>query len=234
MNKRKVGKIFIPAQKPKDWIPLLAKGKKHWKEGYSAWALAYCWQEANDFPKSIKEVFSKSDIEVFKNVRLLMAFPEYKVPLQGGLRSSQNDLFILAKSKNELISITVEGKVSEDFGQLVSEWKRLKDDKTNKPERLNFLLAELNLVGKSVERIRYQLLHRAVSALLEAREFNAKNALMLIHSFSSDDEHFDDFMKFLSLFELTAKPNTVTGPKVVKGINLYFAWVRSDEKYCKT
>jgi hypothetical protein len=36
----------------------------------------------------------------------------------------------------------------------------------------------------AIEDTQYQLLHRTVSAILEARKLNARNALMLIHSFS--------------------------------------------------
>jgi hypothetical protein len=34
-----MSKIFIPANKPEDWIPLLAKREKDWKTGHSAKAL---------------------------------------------------------------------------------------------------------------------------------------------------------------------------------------------------
>ena len=53
-------KIFIPATKPDDWKQLLADPEKQWKIGFSARTLAYCWQEANDIPKKIKEVLSKT------------------------------------------------------------------------------------------------------------------------------------------------------------------------------
>ncbi|MFA7012304.1 MAG: hypothetical protein WC202_05045, partial [Desulfobacterales bacterium] len=51
--------------------------------------------------------------------------PEHKVPLPGGSRSSQNDIWVLARSKGQLISIAVEGKVSETFGPTVQECGRI-------------------------------------------------------------------------------------------------------------
>ena len=108
-----MSKIYIPTTKPEDWQSLLADPEKHWRQGYSARALAYCWQEANNFPTCVTRTFKKSDISLFQNIEILLAFPEHKVPLRGGSRSSQNDLFVLAKSNDQLISITVEGKVSE-------------------------------------------------------------------------------------------------------------------------
>jgi len=42
-----LSKIYIPTTKPEDWQSLLADPEKHWRKGYSAKALAYCWQEAD-------------------------------------------------------------------------------------------------------------------------------------------------------------------------------------------
>lgn len=222
--------IFIPANKSEDWISFLAGLGKQWKTGYSAKALAYCWQEARGFPECVRNVFKKSEIELFKNIKLLLAFPEYKVPLLGGLRPSQNDIFILAKANNQLVSITVEGKVSEPFGETITKWK--KDNSKGKDIRLNFLLDKLGLKGnKQIDTIRYQLLHRTASAIIEAEKFKAENALMLVHSFSKSNEWFDDYSQFLALFNLNAKPNSLVFAKNINGINLYFGWVKGDEKY---
>lgn len=226
-----MGKIFVPARSPEDWRSLLADKDKHWETGYSAKALAYCWQETNDFPKSVQQVFKRSNINIFDTIELLLAFPEYKVSLPGGPRSSQNDIFILARGNDQLISVAVEGKVAEDFGQTIAHWKKVKDERTNKEERLNFLLQELNLQQKPVDHIRYQLLHRTVSAIIEAKKFNAKNALVLVHSFSQSYEHFDDYNQFLGLFGLAGGKDSLTGPVNINGVDLYFAWVKGEKKY---
>jgi hypothetical protein len=68
---------------------------------------------------------------------MLMAFPEYKVSLPSGKRASQSDIFILAKGDGQLISIAVEGKVDEPFGELILEWKI--KDLGGKEERLKYL-----------------------------------------------------------------------------------------------
>ena len=44
-------KIFIPAKSPEEWKSFWADSDSHWAKGHSAKALAYCWQEANDFPR---------------------------------------------------------------------------------------------------------------------------------------------------------------------------------------
>lgn len=214
--------IFIPATKPEDWRSLLAKPDLHWREGYSAMTLAYRWQEADGFPDCIERIFKESDIPLFEDVKPLMAFPEYKVPLPGGSAASQNDIFILAKGKSQLISIMVEGKGSEGFGKLVSEW--YVDPSPGKKERLNYLCDWLGLEQNEILDIRYQLLHRTVSALIEADKFNATNALMLVHSFSRDKEGFDDYSKFVSVFGIGTEINKIHTVGEKSGIALFFGW----------
>ncbi len=226
-------KFFVPASNPEDWKSLLAKPERHWRTGYSAKSLAYCWQEANDFPEDVRRVFRNSKIELFQNIELLLAFPEWKVPLPGGARSSQNDIFILAKGKNQLVSITVEGKVSESFDKTVAEWKV--GASKGKEARLQFLRDELQLEKSQIDHIRYQLLHRTASALIEAKRFNARNALMLVHSFSQkgeDNQAFQDYCQFLALFGIEGKVDSLVRAKdKIHGIDLYFCWVRGEEKY---
>ena len=213
------------------WRNLLAQPKKQWKKGYSARVLAYCWQEADGFPKRVVTTFQKSKINLFGNVELLFAFPEYKVPLPGGKRESQNDIYVIAKSNNDLISIMIEGKVNEPFDKPVSSWISNSGRNSGKQERLDFLLNKLNLNQTQVQQIRYQLLHRTVSAIIEAQRIGAKNALMLVHSFGTKNEWFDDFGKFVKLFGLTAKINSIVGPYQTDGINIYFSWTKGDKYY---
>ena len=58
----------------------------HVKSGNSAKSLAYCWEEAQGFPKSVTDVFQSS--------------PKVDLPPKGG-RPSQNDIFVLGKSGNQ-------------------------------------------------------------------------------------------------------------------------------------
>ena len=221
--------IFIPSNKPEDWKALLAKPRKHWRTGYSAKALAYCWQEANDFPECVRTVFKKSGIPLFQNIELLLAFPEWKVPLRGGSRPSQNDIFVLAKGNDQLISIMVEGKVSEPFDKTIEEWRL--ENSEGKKARLKFLCEELQLDKEQTDHIRYQLLHRTASAIIEAKKFNAQNALMLVHSFSQLDEWLSDYNDFLALFGVNGEADSLVFAKSINGINLYFSWVKGDKEY---
>lgn len=220
-----MSKFFIPANNPEDWKQLLAKPDKHWKTGYSAKSLAYSWQKANGFPRSVVKVFKDSGLSLFEDIEVLLAFPEYKVPLRPyESKPSQNDIFILARGNDELISITVEGKVSEPFGEIVTDWKL--SDMGGKETRLDYLCSLLQLKKDEISHIRYQLIHRTASALIEARRFNAENALMLVHSFSPTNEGFEDYCQFLNLFNVKVEINSVQYAGNIDGIDLYFSWVR--------
>ena len=225
-----MSKIYTPTKNIEDWRELLADSVKQWIPGYSAYTLASCWEESpNDFPQCVKNVFNKSSNPIFKNIKLLFGFPEYKVQLPGGKRPSQNDIFVIAKGEEELISIMVEGKVSESFDRTVEEWLGNGPSK-GKIERLAFLTKQLQLNENEVTNIRYQLLHRTVSAMLEAKKLNARNALMLVHSFSENYKGFDDYLTFVRLLGLHAGKEEIVGPVSLNGINVFFGWVTGDRK----
>ena len=152
-----------------------------------------------------------------------------KVPLLGGRRASQSDIFILARAKDQLVSIMVEGKVSEPFGDTVAEWKS--GSGRGRENRLRYLCDLLGLNTVVVDHIRYQLLHRTASAIIEAERFNAPNALVLVHSFSSKNEWFEDYEKFLVLFGVMEEVDSLVFAKIIRGVKLYFGWVKGNEEY---
>jgi len=219
-------KIFIPSSGPDDWQCLLADPEKHWARGYSARTLAHCWEDADGFPREISNVLSQDSS--LASAKPILIFPEWRVPLPGGSRPSQNDIWILASSNQILISITVEGKVNESFDITIGEWNV--NASPGKKSRLSFIL---NKIGLSVvpDHIHYQLLHRTASAVIEAKRFHATHAIMLVHSFSPTNECFEDFASFVSLYG----PNITIGQLVkvttIEGISLHLAWVNGNEKF---
>lgn len=222
-----MGKILIPASSVEDWKRLLADPEKQWKTGYSARTLAYCWQKANGIPKDVLPVLEKE--KSLEGLEAILIIPEHKVPLEGGSKASQNDIWILAKADEVLVSITVEGKVSESFGPTVGGW--LKNKTPGKEARLKFLCKELCLEYPPSHEIRYQLLHRTASAIIEAKQFRTNTAVMLVHSFSKTDKGLKDYQAFVSLFGLKAEKDQPVSVTIKSGINLIFAWVHGDEKY---
>src|SRR5207248_1442436 len=123
-------------------------------------------------------------------------------------------------------SITVEGKVAEPFGETIAEWSR--NASAGKRERLAFLRRTIGLLGKAPGSIRYQLFHRAASALIEAKRFNADIAIMFVHSFSNADVGLGDFQAFTKLFGVTSPPDRIIKLCKPADIPLYVAWIRNN------
>jgi hypothetical protein len=219
--------ILTPTNSAQDWRDLLTDPQKHWRKGYSAMSLAYCWEEAKGFPTAVKKALASC--QALKDLEPILAIPEHKVNLPGGRAASQNDLFVLGRAPEGLVTIMVEGKVSEPFGPLVSEW--YVDPSPGKTKRLGFLCNALGLSETEVQTVRYQLLHRTVSALIEARRFHATTAVMLVHSFSKTKEWFDDYRQFAGLFDLDVEPGKLYLAGKLEGIDLYLGWVSDDGDY---
>lgn len=225
-------RIFIPANQAQDWQQFLAEPERQWKIGYSARTLAYCWHAASGFPEEVSLVFASSSIFAFQSIEPLFILPEYKVSLKGRGPDSQNDIFVLGKAQDgELVSIMVEGKVEESFGASLGKWKSANKGFTdNKRKRLDDLQEYLGLASIP-DDIYYQLLHRTASAVIEAKRFNAQYAVMLVHSFSPSGSWFDEYARFLNLFDVEAEKNVLHHLNVVDGVDLYTGWVTGDARF---
>ena len=158
-------------------------------------------------------------------------------------RASQTDLLVLARTSDGLGVVAVEGKADESFGEIVDRWLGHADKGTasevdgggpaplsGKLVRLKSICATLGLNTDDVTQLRYQLLHRTVAALIEAKRFNCRHALMLIHHFSTGPDksagNVSDFAKFCAALGVpNAGVNWISEPVVRNGIRLRFAWV---------
>ena len=156
---------------PSDWQRLLADPMKHWRSGYSARTLAHCWEAEDGFPAEVSMAFSQTTDPLLIDLVPLLAVPEFKVPLPGGSRASQTDIFVLARSSAGPVCIMVEGKVNESFGPTLDEWQA--DASPGKDKRFRFLLRTLCSAAVPDGGIRYQFLHRAASAIIAAEQYRA-------------------------------------------------------------
>jgi hypothetical protein len=135
------GLVFVPSMGVESWRALLADPVKHWAVGYSANAMARCWEAGQGFPEEIRDALDTCP--PLAGAEPLLVFPEWKVPLPGGNRASQNDAWVLARGQEGLISMAVEGKVSESFDRTVGEWSA--GGSAGKDTRLRFLCDVLGL-----------------------------------------------------------------------------------------
>ena len=65
-------------------------------------------------------------------------------------------------------------------------------------------------------------------AIIEAKKFNATNAIMIVHSFSKEKIGFEDYSNFASLFRVEAKLNRIHFAGNIKGTDLYLGWVMDE------
>jgi hypothetical protein len=223
-----VAQILVPTTSHEDWKDLLASPDRHWKPGYSAMTLARSWQDANGFPPEIRATLATSPYPNLHAIEPLLIIPEFKVPLPGGDRASQTDVFVLARAGTGLVTIAVEGKVDEAFGPTIAERRR--DATSGVETRLESLLKCMEL-SSIPESCRYQLLHRTASAVLAAQQFFAKTAIMLVHSFSPTDRWFDDFAEFAKTFGGAPPMGQLISIGERGGVDVYIGWCKGDQRF---
>jgi hypothetical protein len=212
---------------PSDWRRLLANPDRHWVKGRSALELAVAWEAARrtkrGFPPAVAKLL---DVHVaFAGATLLIGIPEHQVSLTGGGHASQTDLWALLRGPRGLISMAVEAKAGEAFDKTIDQW--LKDAKptSGKPARLEHLRLLLGIHTQIPLNIRYQLLHRAASAVLEAVRFGAPDALLLIQSFVSDPNSTTAFTHFGTLLGCECAVNTIVEGPLLEGVRLHLGWL---------
>ena len=216
-------RIYVPSNDAEDWKSLLAGPEKQWKDGFSAKQVAESWHAANGFPPLIADVLANA-ADPISSLQPLLIIPEHQVALPGGAANSQNDVWILASHHFGLASITVEGKVAESFGENMAQWLT-PDASDGKQNRLKFLVELLGLGANPPDQIRYQLLHRLGSAVIEAKRFHANVALCVVQSFSPTNEGLTDFQAFCALFAQHPQPGEVVKLRHRDGVTFYAAWV---------
>jgi Domain of unknown function (DUF6946)/HD domain len=210
-----------PLGTPHDARAYLADPIRHWRPDHSALELATIWIGAGDIPQQVANVLASST--TYSDCRLIEAFFEREVELGTKGRPSQTDLLALVQLADGYGVIAVEGKARESFGPLVSEW----NDSSGKQARLDDLCKQLGVDTSTVGGLRYQLLHRTVSALIEARRYGAREALMLVHSFDPDDSSLDAYQAFADAVGLTdAVPNAISSETIRGDITLRLGWVK--------
>jgi hypothetical protein len=132
---------------------------------------------------------------------------------------------VLARTPRGLLSIAVDAHASEPFGPTVGEW--LATTASGKTERWSAICRLLEVTTACEPSIRYRLIHRTASALLEARRFFAIGAAVIVHSFGATRESFADFQRFVALMggELSF-PGELVSVTPREGLELHFGWAQ--------
>lgn len=224
-------RLYVPTLGPTDWRRLLADPTKQWRPEKSALEMAVCWEAMRATERGLPlEVAAAIDkTEQLRGASLVIGLPEHKVEFEGGGHPSQNDIWALLRVEEDcFVSMAVEGKAGEPLDNIVSVWLTKKSgEQCNKPARLEALQKRLGIAGIDVFSIRYQLLHRAASALKEAVRFRAKYAVLLVQSFNrdADKQSFDDFVRFGDLMGVKVTEERLSCSPRPTVVPLFLGWV---------
>ena len=191
-----MNRLCIATRGVGSWRERLANPDSQWKRGYSALETAVSWERASDgtfgLPEPVGNLLRGS---AFDDPNLLFAIAEHKVPLPGGRADSQCDVWALLDTKAGMLSLSVEAKAKEPFGQgnePLAHWlagdgsKRSREDRQ---KRWDYVKRHLpGPVASEYSDVAYQLLHRCAAAVIEARRFSRlrKNRCARAISFSLD------------------------------------------------
>ena len=223
-------RIYIPTQSPSDWQSLLAQPTLHWKAGFSAMATAACWEDCNpDLPPEITATLTASGIPDLLDLELLAAMPERVTALPGGGAPSHTDVLALTRSKRGLVVLSVEAKVDESFGPTVGA--KRKNATQGQLKRIAYMECVLGLSEPLADSIRYQLVHRAVAAVLNARTFHARAGVMLVHSFSPTGKSRADFDAFVEAVSAQQRTSDLYELTVPDGPRIFAGWCQGPCKY---
>ena len=218
-----------------DFAPPMG-GKKQWVDGRSAKELArYMTANFPNVPAEIENIlsdFTTSDAEFDWAGEYVTNFSDYDL---GRGEGRNHDAFMW----NDDVVVGIEGKADESLGsQLVGE--AIIDASENKMHRIRGMIKML--FGDAPENhkdIRYQIVTATAATLLEAKERNVKNAVLLVLVFKKNGCYSEekinannaDIEKFIN--EISAVPYDKyyllpTAYGIENGINLYFKKIEFD------
>jgi hypothetical protein len=101
------------------------------------------------------------------------------------------------------------------------------DDSSGKQTRWSALCDVLGLDRNCDRGLRYQLVHRTASAVIEATRFHARKAALVVHSFSPQQDGFGDFQAFVrQLGGEVAAPGQLVQLQAGPGVHLFAGWAQ--------
>lgn len=224
-------RVYVPATGLDSWCCLLADPEKHWKRGASAFETAVYWENGartkRGLPSSLAALL---DMDAsWRDCSVVAAYPEHRVALEGGARASQNDVWAHLHSKTGALSLAVEGKATESFDNLVADWLKIESD--GKKRRLEYLRSLLGLPDPVDASLRYQLFHRAASAIIEAERIGAVSSGMVVLSFKVDSVskqdavNKQDFANFAAALGAEFTIGSLCWTKTVSSMPFFLAWL---------
>ncbi len=143
-----MNRLHIATRGIASWRERLAHPDEHWRRQYSAFETAVSWEIAGStkagLPLSIEQLFHDAG---YLNPVLMFAVAEHKVGLRGEGGASQSDVWAVIDSSRGKVSVTVEAKANESFGDaILKDWlvgSGSEKSKANRHDRWDFVRSYL-------------------------------------------------------------------------------------------
>jgi hypothetical protein len=221
-----VSRLLISTRGLCSWRDRLASPDKQWKREFSAFETAVSWESAASSASGLPNQISLLLQSRFDSPVLLFAVAEHKVDLPGGNAASQSDVWAVISSSEGLLSLTVEAKAGEPFGDdTLGKWLVGTSERSvkNRKARWEYVRSHLPIAESYLE-VRYQMLHRCAAAVIEAERLGCSHAAFVVQAFNAPESSFAEFERFCAALKLPSARGSLASTAVA-GISLSVGWI---------
>ncbi len=170
-------------------------------------------------PELMSLLFSHPRLQ---RLKLINGIPECVTSLPERGEGRNHDLWLLGRTERESVTICVEAKADEPFGNnTVAEYRkaalqrRERGESTRAPERIDALLDMIGKPKSNWEAVRYQLLTAICGAVLQAKHDSSSLAVFVVHEFHTDkttaenlQRNREDYERFLAVIGIPSSATT--------------------------
>lgn len=227
-----MSRLHIATRGMCNWRDRLASPDRQWKREFSAFETAVSWESAakrksSGLPKPIEQLLIANE---YGDPALIFAVAEHKVDLPGGPAASQSDVWAVIRTSKGMLSLTVEAKAREAFGdEILERWLVAGESErsiANRKERWYYIQSHLPR-SDSLLQVRYQMLHRCAASVIEAKRLGLQHAAFIVQAFHTPDKSFQDYARFCEALKIPAKRGSIATSSV-DDISLCIGWADCD------
>lgn len=222
-----MSRLLVETRGVCSWRDRLASPDKQWKRGFSAFETAVSWEQASrsisGIPVPIDKLLRENN---YSDPVLLLAIAEHKVDLPGGTAASQSDVWAVITTSAGMVSMTVEAKAREAFGdEILERWLVAGGTDAsiaNRKERWNYIRSHLP-ESEAFLQVRYQMLHRCAASVIEAKRLRTQHAAFVVQAFNTPEKSFRDYAVFCEALKIPPARGSLARTSV-GGIDLGVGW----------